>query len=310
MFESNKDVSSRSGGSMSAFGGFSMMPNSSPSLSYEGKLIPNHKNPSLSENKISLSVPAFKNNKNHLSFTTQASILHLNQNITLSSNVIIPKNLYRTELGSHYMHFNEDKSNFGIRSSIGYNSDKLFLGSRDLSYSLVTHYGFPKSENSNWALTLYFSNNGPFGNYIPIPGFIYFYRTSTFTGIFGLPFMSMQWTPATPWTYSLSLFGLNLNLEAAYGTVEHLQYLYGINFQRNSFMLHNRVNEKDRLNFEEKKIFFGIRSPLFNTLASEFQFGEAFGRKITIGNKMLNTSGGSAEIKSSFYVNWSLKIQL
>ena len=303
----NQEFKGRSGG-LNSLGGFNLTPSTSTNITYTGRMIPNNSSPSMSENKINFQVPLYIRESHSLSLLTQASILHLNQDLRLSTGTIIPKDYYRTELGSNYMQILPEKRSFGIRGSIGYNTNKPFIDSRDLSYSLSTSYSFPSSAQSTWVILLNLTNNGPFGNYIPIPGFIYFYRTSTFTGMFGFPFTSLQWTPSIPWTYSFSIFGLNINSEVAYGSIEHIQYLSGFSWNRQSYMLHNRVDEKDRLTFEEKKLFIGIRSPIFNILSSEFQMGDLFGRSVYVGNKLSHKDGGEAKIDSGLYASWTVKM--
>ena len=194
VYLANQELEHRGAG-LNSFGGFNMTPNSSPSLTYTGRLIPNQSSPSMSENKINFATPLFREGEHSLSLSTQASVLHLNQALPLSTGTIIPKDYYRTELGTNYLETLPEKRSFGMRGSIGYNTNKPFVASRDLSYSLSSSYSFPGTVHSTWVLTLNLSNNGPFGNYVPIPGFIYFYRTPTFTGMFGFPFTSLQWTP-------------------------------------------------------------------------------------------------------------------
>jgi hypothetical protein len=307
VFQSNQEVSHRGGGALSSFGGFGMTPSASPSIAYEGRIAPNHNSPSLSENKIVISTPLYKAEGKSLSLSTQGNILHLNQPLLLSPGTIIPKDYYRMELGAHYLQMLPEKRSFGVRSSLGYNTDKPLTDKRDLSFSLSGHYSFPSTDHSSWAVALYLSNNGPLANYIPIPGVIYFYKTPTLTGMFGFPFASLQWTPAFPWTLSTSLFGFNYNFEIAYGSVERSQYLFGLNSGRQSYMLHNRVDEKERLTFEEKKLFLGLRTPLFNKVSSEFQIGDSFGRKVYLGNKLFKKNGGETKMNSSLYASWRMR---
>jgi hypothetical protein len=308
VFQSNQQLVHRGGGALSGLGGFGITPNSSPSITYEGRLTPNQSSTSISENKINFSTPLYKGGSHSLSLSTQGSALHLGQTVSLNTGTVIPRDYYRTELGTNYMQILPEKKIFGVRGAVGYNTDKPFTSGRDLSFSLSSHYGFSNTDHSSWALTLHLSNNGPLTNGVPIPGFIYFYRSSSFTGMFGFPFASLQWTPSFPWTYSISLFGLNLNSEVAFGSIEKIQYFSGFSWNRQSYMLHDRTNEKDRLTFEEKKLFLGMRTPLFNKLSSELQLGDSFGRKVYIGNKLLNKDGGEEKLGSGLYASWMMKM--
>lgn len=308
--QANQQVVQRGGGAMSGFGGFSMVPSAAPAISYEGRHIPNRNAPSMNENKINFSTPLYREGNHSLSLSTQGSVLHLNESVQLSSGTKIPTNFYRTELGTNYMQKLTDKKSFGVRASLGYNSDRPFKNGRDLSFSLMSNYSFPSTEQSSWALTIYLSNNGPLANYVPIPGFIYFYRTSSFTGIFGFPFASIQWTPTPSWLYSFSLFGVNINSEIAYGSIDKIQYFSGFNWSRQSFMLHDRKESKDRLSFQEKKLFLGIRTPLFNRVSSELQLGRSFDREVYIGKRLLDKNDGNARINSSLYASLIMKMVL
>ena len=305
--EANRDIERRGGG-LNSFGGFSMTPTTSPSIKYEGRFVPDHNSPNLNENKLNFSVPIFHEGNKSLSLSTEASDLKLNENLQLSSGIVIPNEYYRTEMGLNFLERLSEERSFGIRSSVGYNSDKLFMASRDLSFSLTAFYGFPSTDNSAWAATLYLANNGPFGNYIPIPGFIYFFHSPNFNGMFGFPFTTMQWTPNPDWTYSLSLFGINLTLEAAYGNPEQIQYFSGFSINKQSFMMHDRINDTDRLIFKEDKLYIGFRSPFIHQMSSEFQIGAAFERSAYIGSGFNTENGGSVNIGSSWYTSWTLKM--
>ena len=308
LFQANQQMSQRGGGAMSGFGGFSMTPVSSPNISYEGRLISDKHIPDITENKLNFATPIYREGVHSTSLSTQAGILHINQHLQLSNGTTLPLNFYRTELGANYMEMLPEKKALGVRTSFGYNTDKPFLNERDLTFSLTSYYSFPSKDHSSWILSLYLSNNGQFANYIPLPGVLYLYRTPTFTGMFGFPLISMQWTPVIPWTYSLTLFGLNISAEAAYGTIENQQYLVGFSFNKQSFMLHDRVDEKERLNFLEKKIFVGLRTSLFNILVGEFQIGDAFGRRIYLGNKSFGPEIGALKLNSSGYISLMMKM--
>lgn len=86
------------------------------------------------------------------------------------------------------------------------------------------------------------SNNSPLGTYVPIPGFFYIYRTPTFTGLFGLPILSMQWTPVNPWSFSFSAFGPTIKSEVTYGTVDKTQFLPGLGWRRASRKTTEAIN--------------------------------------------------------------------
>lgn len=259
------------------------------------------------ENKYNVSVPVYKSEAGGLFLSLAGSQLSLGESITLDSQVKIPTELYRLETGFQYFEQLPEKKRWGLKGSVGYASDKQF--SKDLTYSLSANYGYPDSENGYWMLMVFFSNNGPFGNNIPIPGFIYIYRTETFTGMFGLPVLAMQWAPVFPWSFSFSLFGPIIQMEAAYNINDEMQIFSGFNWNRQNYILSDRVNDKDRLTFEEKKLLIGVRSLISNTLLAELQIGQTFDRSAYIGSGFLNKDQGNASISSDIYSSLSLKMK-
>lgn len=210
-------------GPMGSLGGLTGAASQIPMLSYDGRIMPSSTNDKndrlLTENNFNFSMPISKTETETYSATLVAGHFRLSDPILLSSGQETPSDFYRTEVGLGYSRRLADNKMFGMRGAIGYTGDKFTSNTQ--SWSLSANYAFPSSkENASWVLMLMMSNNSPLGTFIPIPGFFYIYRTPTFTGLFGLPVMSLQWTPVNPWSFSLSLLGPNIKTEAAYGAID------------------------------------------------------------------------------------------
>lgn len=95
--------------------------------------------------------------------------------------------------------------------------------------------------------------------------------------------------------------------EAAYGTVTTPQAFVQASFNQQRFILHDRGEDRDRLNLEEKKIGLGYRASLFNAGFGEIQIGRAFGRRLYIGQKILRAEKGLADLEAEGFVNASFK---
>jgi hypothetical protein len=158
-------------------------------------------------------------------------------------------------------------------------------------------------------LTAIFSNNGPLVNYIPIPGVSYLYKTDTFTGMFGLPALSIRWTPVFPWAFALAIFGPTVQSEVSYGSIDRVQFFSGFYWTRQSYIPSTRDNDKDRLTIEEKKAAVGFRTLIWGTMIGEFQLGQAFDRSVYIGNGLFNKDGGSVSIPADWYLSASIKVR-
>ena len=233
-----------------------------PVLIYEGNLSPgnNHSNKmtSIGSNSIKLSFPILKNEKDTYSMSLVGSEWHFGQKIVLDSGKAVPRNFYKTELGVQYSRPLGGGKMMGIQTSFGYLGDEFDSNNR--SYSVSANYSFPGENNGYWVLMMSMSNSGPFGPGIPMPGFFYIYKTPRFTGVFGIPILSMQWTPIDLWTFSFSALGPILKSEVSYGAIDKIQYFSALNWNQQNFILSDREEKKDRLTLEEKQIAVGARA--------------------------------------------------
>lgn len=301
------DASERGGGALTSFGGLNAMGPPIPLFSYEGTAFSGKDSIPMSEHKVNLSAPLYKGDGYSLGGSLAGGQLHLGDGIKLDSGKELPAELYRYEIGFQYFQPLSDKRMLGVRASAGYSGDKPSSAGKDLSYSLNMFYGFPGEGNGYWMLMVFMANNSPLVNYLPIPGVVYLYRTPTFTGMFGFPILSMQWTPAGALSYSLSLFGLTLQSEVAYGARDQYQIFTGYSFNRQSYILSDRIEEKDRLSIQDQKVALGFRFPIKKKAEIEFKAGRSFDRSIYIGNGFNDKSKGLTTVESDSFANLSLK---
>ena len=280
-----------------------------PTMNFTGRFLPSGggaKSPLNTDNNLTFSVPVHKDGRNTYAVTATAGQFHFNESIPLDSGRSVPTDFYRTEAGLSYSRNMEGRNNFGIRFSAGYAGDKFVSNTQ--SFNLNANYAFPSSSKEGiWVASFMLSNLGPFGEYVPVPGLFYIYKTQTFTGIYGFPVVSIQWTPVNPWSYSFSMFGPIIKSEVAYGAIDRIQYFLGIGWQQQRFLTADREEKKDRLTVEEKYAEIGLRTPLSRGIYSEFQLGYAFDRKVYEGKGLFDMSSGSAELESNGYIKYSIR---
>ena len=301
---------SRGGGALSSFGGLNAMGPPVPLISYDGRYSPGSSSTSFMENKLNISAPIYKSETDTVSLSLAGSSFHLGNSLMLDSGKKVPTDLYRIEIGAQYFNQLPEKKNWDLRGSIGCAGDKPFANFNDLTYSFNANYGFPGSGKGFWMVSVFISNNGPLVNYIPIPGVSYIYKSDTFTGMFGFPFISMQWTPVFPWLLSLAIFGPTIQSEVSCGSIDRFQVFSGFYWNRQSYMPSERDNDKDRLTIEEKKAAVGFRTPVWESMLAEFQLGQAFDRSIYIGDGLFNKNGGSVSIQPDWYLSAIIKVKL
>lgn len=301
----NRQAARRSGGSLGGFGGMSAIGPPVRMISYEGRY---QKDAALmNQQKLNISVPVGKIADGLVGVSLSGSTLHIGDNVRLESGTVLPSELYRAEIGSQYFKMSADRTSWGMRASIGFTGDEVFKSSKDGSFSGNIYYSQAPSADGFWIFTVFIANNSPLGNYIPIPGAIYFYKTPTFTGLFGFPIVSMQWTPVNPWSFGVSIFGPTISTEANYGSIDDMQIFVNAGWSQQSFILKDRIIEKDRLTIEEKKVGFGIRTPVLGFIGAEFQVAKSFERRAYIGEGLFKKAGGSANFDSDWLASVGLR---
>ncbi len=277
---------------------------------YESRFTPaDHNSGATTESRLGLAVPVYKSESGITLLSLSGGQLHFEKTIMLDSLVIIPNDLSRAEMGVIHSEKLPENKSWTLRGAAGYSGDKVFDGTRNMSISMNGSYSFPAdNESDNWTLMFYMSNNSPFGSYFPIPGFSYTHKTENFKGTFGMPFASIQWTPAVAWSVMAGFSFSNLNTELGYEINDSSQVFTSASWGKQLYMLSNRIEEKDRLNIEEKKVTLGLRAKIFKPFTTEFQVGRSFDRSIYIGNGFSNKDGGSAPLDSGNYYSFSLRL--
>ncbi|MES3038680.1 MAG: hypothetical protein V4736_12305 [Bdellovibrionota bacterium] len=301
----------RSGGLNSfsgVMGNMNMMGSQGPVLTYGGSVAPRTDPTDIRQHKLGISLPVFRNEIDSVSMSLNSSSLRFGERLYLSKNgTEVPSELYKIEVGTNFTRKLENERSIGTRFTVGSASDRPFQSSKDITFHVTGFYGFPVQDGDHWMWTVYASNNSPIINYIPIPGFVYFFRSDKVMGMVGLPFTVIQWMPSELWTYSFSLFGPSVNLEAIYGSSEKIQTFVGFNWGQQSFLRSDRTESRDRLFLDEKKIFTGIRTVLGPKLSAELQIGHAFGRVLYEGPRFEKRDGGSVDLNSSGFVAWNFR---
>ena len=272
-------------------------------ISLESRLSPPGSSPSTDENNLRLSAPIFKRDDNGLGASLGAGTLRFGQNLRLDDGHEYSNELTRVDLGLVYTHQRTENRNWSLRSNVGYAGDQAF---KDLTYSLTGTYGFPGSGRGYWIVLVYLSNNSVIANYIPIPGFAYLYKTPTFSGLFGFPLLNLQWTPVGPWAFSLTAYGVVVTAEAALGTVGATQIFTAYARTHQTFIPHEREQNRDRLVFTEQRLTVGARTPLGASFKLEGQVGQSSQRQVYVGTGLFSHDGGTMDMSAE----WTFALNL
>lgn len=182
----------------------------------------------------------------------------------------------------NYTQVIDQQRQWSLSVRYGSASDKVFENSSVITYGATGTYSFPQTEKNRWLLLLDYANDRPILNNLPLPGFAYFYNPSKeFRGVFGVPFASINWNFAQ----SFSLDFMTVIPWVFKGAINYQLNSYskiysGFNFSQLTYYKFDRTNSKERVFFDEKKMFVGLKIPLHPKIFSEFELGHAFDRSI------------------------------
>jgi hypothetical protein len=251
----------------------------------------------LYQESINVSIPIFRGEKDGF------KLFGRYQRLNLFPNQKIQPDLYSVHLGGSYTHLLEGGKALSLSASFGSSSDKPFKDPNLYIFEGTATYSFPGSQTGYWLLLVNYSNNRPILNNIPIPGFAYTYMPSkTFRGTFGAPFAAIYWQFADRW--SLNTFALVpwiLDTTVSYSISASTQVFSGINFSQSTFLQYGRVNTSERIYFEERKLFVGVKSPLNKFFLGEFETGYAFDRSFFSAENYTLSPNNPTDLNSSWY---------
>lgn len=221
-------------------------------------------------------------------------------------------NLYQFDVGLTYTEVMEDRKMWAGSFSVGSASDILFKNPSVTTFSGNYFYVNPKSESETWMFLVNYSNNRPFLNNIPLPGFAYIYTPSkTFRGTFGAPFAQLSWEFADRWTYNFfTLVPWVLKTSVDYTIAGPAKAYTGIDFSQATYYLHDRQNRNERLFYDEKKLFVGVKSPVNKNLFADLEAGYAFDRRFFAAEDYERDPANMIGLGSSVYVKLMLAVSI
>lgn len=216
--------------------------------------------------------------------------------------------LYDIQFGVSYTKALDEKRMWSMALRYGSASDKPFATNDVTTLGATAFYSYPSDETSRWLLLVDYSNNRPILNGIPLPGFAYFYTPSkNFRGVFGAPFVSINWNFAEEWSLdAFTLVPWVFKASVGYKVTPFAKIYTGFDFSQVTYYLKDRTNEKDRLFYDEKKIFIGAKSPLSKSIFADLELGHAFDRAFFIAENYKTSPDNPVDIGNAYYGKLSL----
>lgn len=252
----------------------------------------------LMQNGLSFSTPVFKSETSSLALAGRADEMKINP---ARGNL---SGLYDIELGLTYTRILEERRMWAVTGSYGSASDKPFYTPEVSTLGLTALYMKPATEKNMWLFLVNYSNNRPILNNIPLPGFAYFYNPSKeFRGVFGAPFAMINWQFVENWSMNFfTLVPWVIKGSINYSIAGPTQAYFGLDFSQQTFLTYGRVNKEDRLFYDEKKFFVGLKSPISKEFAVELEAGHAFDRSFFIAENYERDPSDPLEVGNAFYI--------
>lgn len=198
----------------------------------------------------------------------------------------VPSKLWDLSGGLSYERELGERRRWGASAGVGSASDEPFRGMRETSVLATARYQIPSGERNAWIFLLNYSNNRPFLNNVPLPGFAYLIRGADdrFFALLGFPFIVVRAKPDADTALTFSFFGGASYAGEIARRVRGPLSLY-VRGERvpQQWLRAGRASATDRLVFDFKDLRVGARAPLGSGLSADVSAGRAFDRSFYEG---------------------------
>lgn len=221
------------------------------------------------------------------------------QKLDLSEN-----DFYNIQGSLAYRQMNEEGNFWSFGASFGAASDRPFKNGRDNTLSVT----YLQKINPRWFGVLNYSNNRPFLNNVPLPGFFWIKEMSAEkTFIIGFPFLvwthplgsrlSFRYMGLLPWTHRVRL---------VYKGDVVWPYL-AIEQGPMNFFRHDRDKTNERFFWFERKLGGGFEGKINSLLKYDFFAGLSFDRQFFEARNFSEKKNNLTHLKNSFVTSLNLK---
>jgi hypothetical protein len=208
---------------------------------------------------LALSLPAYQDSRNELSFTTNVRGEIFNTDAFLpTTHRPFPDELWNIRVGWNYRYRFDNGWIGGVTASFGSASDKPFHSIDELTESVFAYLRVPSVDRNAWLFTLAYSPNSELP--IPIPGVAYVWQPSnTFRANLGLPFQ-LIYRPIEDLTLDFSyMLVRTVHARATYRITNALRAHAGFDWTNESYFLADRPDTRDRFFYYDKRVTAGLQ---------------------------------------------------
>lgn len=215
-------------------------------------------------------------------------------------------NFYNIQIGASYRHYFDNEKSLGLMASVGSSSDKPFKNGRDGTVMINSTYQL----NDKWVLLGNYSNNRPFLNNVPLPGFIYIQEQSRErTMMLGFPFIYIQ-KPFQNDNFSFRYIGVlpyNHKVRILFNRLDIFRPYIGLEQGPSVFFDSDRTTDSERTFWFERKSMVGIEKSFGPFLKIDIQLGNSFNREYFTARSFARHHSNVRKIHDGMYGSINLK---
>ncbi|MFS4458023.1 hypothetical protein [Bdellovibrio sp. HCB2-146] len=190
-------------------------------------------------------------------------------------------------------------------------SDEPYVSQRDVWVEASVVYYTPQFNSHRWLFAVNQSENRGFFNGKPFPYFGVIHHVSeNLMLVYGFPFFRAVWDNPEIWqkSFGLTPFGVNFDLEK--NLEDDFVFNANIRFDVRSYLHSTRVDDDDRLYYEEVAVQARIRKILTDTTGVIFGLGYSFNRRLYESETIYSPNSEATQIDSDIFGRLSVEFRL
>lgn len=241
--------------------------------------------PSLSEQKLGLSLPVWSEERQSFAVIGRMQAVELSDPLHIpQTGSRIPEEFGSADLGLGWSRRDDVDNRTTVSATVGSAGTRLFAPGSALILNANFVYE-QKRDTHSWLYLLSYSNNRAVLNNVPVPGFAYLLQRPRVTAAFGLPFVFVMWRPDPIFvTGFVSPFGASTEL--AYRFFGPFQTFGSLGWSPRAYpnLIEGR---RDHLIIDRKEAALGVRMNLSRTNSLSVAYVNIFDRRFHVGRSAL-----------------------
>lgn len=230
------------------------------------------------------------------------------QKLDLNDQAEFVRDYYNIQGTISYRRLTAKNKFWSTSLSLGSASDQPFKNGRDFAISA----NYLKQVNDKWFIVANYSNNRPFLNNIPIPGFFYIKEmTQERAMVIGFPIF--YWMTPLNANWSFRYFGILPYTHRArllYTKWQFIKPYIGIEQSPDTYFRHDRESRGDRFFWFERKLAAGIEGGFSRQLRYDLSGGLAFDREFFEAKNFAQEKKNRYRIENGYFIGLNLRFMM